>query len=98
MSGHVHQSPFVEGGSWADRIGETWVFNTGQQIGPTPANIALHLAEGEAVWTSLEGCQILSLAEAPVRPFARMREIPAWLRAGDRADPRPASPDVPAAG
>ena len=98
MSGHVHQSPFVEGGSWADRIGGTWVFNTGQQIGPTPANIALHLSEREAVWTSLEGCQILSLAEEPVRPFARMTEIPGWLRAGDPPDPRPASPDVPAAG
>jgi hypothetical protein len=70
MSGHVHQSPFVDGGSWADRIGGTWVFNTGQQIGPTPANIALHLTHGEAIWTSLDGCQILSLADAPVRPYA----------------------------
>jgi Icc-related predicted phosphoesterase len=98
MSGHVHQSPFVEGGSWADLMGKTWVFNTGQQIGPTPANIALHLTHGEAIWTSLEGCQILSLNEAPVRPYAKMREIPEWFKAGDPPDPRPASPGVPAAG
>jgi len=86
MSGHVHQSPFVPEGSWADRIGKTWVFNTGQQIGPTPANIALHLDHGEAVWTSLEGCQILSLADAPRRPFDRMTDIPDWFRAEDPAD------------
>jgi Icc-related predicted phosphoesterase len=61
MSGHVHQSPFVTGGAWADRMGNTWVFNTGQQIGPTPANIALHLSDSEAIWSSLEGRQVLSL-------------------------------------
>jgi hypothetical protein len=83
MSGHVHQSPFVDGGSWADRMGKTWVFNTGQQIGPTPANIALHLTHGEAIWTSLDGCQILSLNEAPVRPYPKMRAIPEWFKAGD---------------
>jgi hypothetical protein len=98
MSGHVHQSPFVEGGSWADRMGKTWVFNTGQQIGPTPANIALHLTHGEAIWTSLEGCQILSLGRGAGAALSRMREIPEWFKAGDPPDPRPASPGVPAAG
>lgn len=98
ISGHVHQSPFVEGGSWADRIGRTWVFNTGQQIGPTPANIALHLTHGEAIWTSIEGSQILSLQEPPRRPYARMVDVPDWLKAGDPADHPPALPDVPAAG
>jgi hypothetical protein len=29
VTGHIHQSPFVRDGSWADRIGSTWVFNTG---------------------------------------------------------------------
>jgi Icc-related predicted phosphoesterase len=97
MSGHVHHAPFVDGGSWADRLDATWVFNTGQQIGPTPANIALHLTHGEAIWTSLEGCQILSLVDSPSRPFARMRDIPDWFKAADPSDPRPVSPDVPAA-
>jgi Icc-related predicted phosphoesterase len=98
ISGHVHQSPFVEGGSWADRIGRTWVFNTGQQIGPTPANIALHLTHGEAIWTSIEGSQILSLQEPPRRPYPRMVDIPDWLKAGDRADHPLGSRDVPVAG
>ena len=87
MSGHIHQSPFVTGGSWADRIGRTWVFNTGQQIGPTPANIALHLTAAEAIWSSIEGCQILSLTEAPARPFAPLAEIPDWFRPGGPAHP-----------
>jgi Icc-related predicted phosphoesterase len=98
MSGHVHQSPFVENGSWADRMGRTWVFNTGQQIGPAPANIALHLTHGEAVWTSLEGCQILSLAKTPIRPFPKMTEIPSWLRAGDPPGPPSDPATVPTAG
>ena len=98
LSGHVHQSPFVDGGSWADRIGSTWVFNSGQQIGPTPANIALHLTQGEAIWSSLEGCQILSLGAAPTRPFSPMRAIPAWFRAEDPGDPDPAGADAPAVG
>jgi len=25
LTGHIHQSPFREGGSWVDRIGNTWV-------------------------------------------------------------------------
>ena len=41
LSGHIHQSPFVRGGSWIDRIGSTWVFNSGRQIGPTPAHIVI---------------------------------------------------------
>jgi Icc-related predicted phosphoesterase len=65
MSGHVHQSPFVNGGAWADRMGNTWVFNTGQQIGPMPANIELDLPQGEAIWTSLEGRHVLSLNTPP---------------------------------
>ena len=31
ISGHVHQSPFIADGSWFDRLGTTWVFNTGLQ-------------------------------------------------------------------
>ena len=41
LSGHVHQSPFVKDGSWVDRIGPTWVFNSGQQFGAPPAHIII---------------------------------------------------------
>ena len=36
FSGHVHQSPFAQGGSWVDRIGSTWVFNAGHQFERPP--------------------------------------------------------------
>src|SRR5690606_15407107 len=36
FSGHVHEAPFARDGSWVDRIGDTWVFNAGRQIGPIP--------------------------------------------------------------
>ena len=33
--------PSAPGGSWVDRIGETWVFNAGRQIGPVPTHVIL---------------------------------------------------------
>lgn len=41
MTGHIHQSPFRTGGSWVDRIGDTWVFNPGRQVGPCPTHIVV---------------------------------------------------------
>ncbi len=64
LTGHVHQSPFKPDGSWVDRIGGTWVFNAGHQIGPVPAHIELDLAEGRARWVSLMGVEEVSLAAA----------------------------------
>ncbi len=55
LAGHVHQAPFVAGGSWRDRCGPTWTFNAGQQIGPVPAHVVLDLGRGTAEWTSLAG-------------------------------------------
>jgi Icc-related predicted phosphoesterase len=55
LAGHVHQSPFKPDGGWTDRIGRTWVFNAGQQIGPVPARIELDLEANQAVWESLMG-------------------------------------------
>jgi hypothetical protein len=67
LSGHVHQSPFNLDGSWADRIGDTWIFNAGNQIGPVPARIEIDLDAGEARWFSLMGVEALDLA-SPVGP------------------------------
>jgi Icc-related predicted phosphoesterase len=50
LTGHVHQAPFVDGGGWADRIGDTWVFNAGQQPGPVPSHIVIDLSAREATW------------------------------------------------
>ena len=49
LSGHIHQSPFQKGGSWVDRIGNTWVFNAGRQIGPCPTHIVFDTDVGCAV-------------------------------------------------
>ena len=55
LTGHIHESPFKSDGSWADRIGKTWVFNAGSHIGDVPAHIILDLDAMIAKWYSLAG-------------------------------------------
>jgi Icc-related predicted phosphoesterase len=89
VAGHIHQSPFVKGGSWADRIGATWVFNAGRQYGVPPAYIAIETTVGEAVWISAMGVQTVRL-EAPLqRPIPSANAVPGWLAARTSA-PLPA--------
>jgi hypothetical protein len=64
LTGHVHEPPFKPDGSWADRIGDTWVFNPGRQIGPVPTRIEIDLGAGCASWRSLLGGEDLQLADA----------------------------------
>ena len=63
LAGHVHQPPFRPDGAWADRIGDTWVFNPGHQIGPIPAHIEIDLAAGAATWLSMLGVEELRLTD-----------------------------------
>ncbi len=84
FSGHVHQSPFVKNGSWADRIGKTWVFNVGQHAGAPPAHIILDTDAGEVLWLSAAGVQLVNLATELVRPIANISRPPPWLTSGDR--------------
>jgi Icc-related predicted phosphoesterase len=67
LTGHVHEPPFKSGGSWADRIGRTWVFNAGRQIGATPTRIELDLDEHRATWVSLMGVEEVDLRDAAQR-------------------------------
>ena len=67
LTGHVHESPFKPAGAWADRIGRTWVFNAGRQIGPVPAHIEIDLGTGTAHWRSMMGTETLQLG-APAAP------------------------------
>ena len=69
LTGHVHDPPFKPDGSWYDRIGDTWVFNAGRQIGRVPAHVELDLTEGRARWASLLGAEEVLLTEtvAPAR-------------------------------
>lgn len=68
LCGHIHQAPFRAGGSWVDRIAETWVFNAGQQIGPVPAHIIIDTGERTASWYSLAGAERLRLDDSEARP------------------------------
>lgn len=82
--GHVHQAPFVADGSWADRIGDTWVFNTGRQYGRPPTHIVLDTAEETALWFSAAGNQYVRMDRPLERPFPTLTELPTWLTGGDR--------------
>jgi len=66
LTGHVHESPFKPDGAWADRIGRTWVFNAGNQIGRVPAHVVLDLSAGQARWRSMLGTEIVELTSASV--------------------------------
>jgi Icc-related predicted phosphoesterase len=55
LSGHIHNAPFLDRGSWVDQVGETWVFNPGRQIGAVPTCISLDLVEQSVEWTSFQG-------------------------------------------
>jgi Icc-related predicted phosphoesterase len=61
LCGHVHEPPFKPDGGWADRIGDTWVFNAGRQIGTVPAHIEIDFDVGTARWWSLLGEEHLRL-------------------------------------
>jgi Icc-related predicted phosphoesterase len=66
LTGHVHESPFKPDGSWADRRGDTWVFNGGQQIGPVPSRVELDLETNVARWVSMLGTEEVDLAGGKV--------------------------------
>jgi hypothetical protein len=89
LTGHIHQSPFREGGSWVDRIGDTWVFNAGRQIGPVPCHIVVDARERRASWFSLAGAEHVDLDEpqarrVPLEAPARAQET---VGSGSRSDP-----------
>jgi Icc-related predicted phosphoesterase len=64
LSGHIHNAPFYQKGSWVDRIGKTWVFNVGRQPGPWPTYIVLDPDTMTAKWTSFEKESVQQLALA----------------------------------
>ncbi|MGR8999987.1 MAG: metallophosphoesterase family protein [Gammaproteobacteria bacterium] len=65
ISGHIHESPFKPDGSWADRIGKTWVLNAGSYIGDVPPHIVIYLEAMDAEWYSLAGNDIRQLSVTP---------------------------------
>jgi Icc-related predicted phosphoesterase len=61
LCGHIHEAPFKADGSWIDRMGATWLFNAGRQIGDVPARIEIDFARQAARWVSLAGIEDRSL-------------------------------------
>src|SRR6478672_8989887 len=93
ISGHVHQSPFIPDGSWFDRLGSTWVFNTGLQPGRPPTCIVLDFDESKAFWLAAGDERFIDLKAPLQRPAARIEQPPAWLTSlGRIADPILARP------
>lgn len=80
FSGHIHEAPFRRGGSWVDRIGPTWVFNSGRQIGDVPAHIVVDTEAREAAWFSLAGAELVGLDLPLQRPPTSIDALPAWLQ------------------
>lgn len=50
LTGHVHEAPFIPGGSWHDRLGETLIINAGRQSGPVPAHVVVDTGSRTASW------------------------------------------------
>ncbi len=61
LCGHIHQAPWVEGGSWHARLGQTWVFNAGKQLGRVPPHITLDTEAGTARWFGVFGSEEITL-------------------------------------
>lgn len=79
LCGHIHEAPFKRDGSWVDRIGASWVFNPGRQIGETPTHIAIDTGAREAAWFSLAGAERVRLDQPLQRPVAELQSMPDWL-------------------
>jgi Icc-related predicted phosphoesterase len=61
LCGHIHEAPFKTNGSWIDRVGDTWLFNAGRQVGDVPARIEIDFTRHSARWISLAGTDDRSL-------------------------------------
>jgi Icc-related predicted phosphoesterase len=61
LCGHIHEAPFKPDGGWARRLGGTWVFNPGAQIGEQPAHIVIDFGAATAQWKSLAGVERIAL-------------------------------------
>lgn len=99
LSGHVHQSPFTERGSWADRIGQTWVFNAGHRSMRVPPHVLVDTGPLIAYWNSGRATELANLSQALARPFTSLTDPPPWLLTmGQPAARPPAESHRPAGG
>lgn len=73
LSGHIHNAPFINKGSWIDRLGKTWVFNPGKQIGPQPTHLVFDLGLMCVEWISLEG-QVIQRLDLPASGVSELAD------------------------
>ena len=62
LCGHIHQAPWVDGGSWHARLGSTRVFNPGRQPGPVPPHVVLDTDAGTAEWYGVYDSETVAIA------------------------------------
>jgi Icc-related predicted phosphoesterase len=55
LTGHVHEAPYRDQGSWFDVIDGTTVLNAGRQLGPVPAHVIVDTGARRADWWTFEG-------------------------------------------
>jgi hypothetical protein len=88
ISGPCASIALAPDGSWFDRRGNTWVFNTGRQPGRPPTQIVLQIDDGMAFWLGDGEAQQIDLNAPLRRPAAPITDPPPWLEFLDRiADP-----------
>lgn len=61
LCGHVHESPFVDGGGWVAQVGATWVLNAGHEPGPVPAHVVIDIDGARCEWSASGGHAAVSL-------------------------------------
>jgi len=61
LCGHIHQAPWIEGGTWHAQLGSTRVFNAGKQPGKVPPHITFDLDAGTAEWFGVYDVETITL-------------------------------------
>jgi len=76
LTGHIHEAPFVDGGSWVDRIGSTWILNSGRETGSYPPHIIIDVQEQTAVWRTQENTEMVALNQPLQHSPKAVTEVP----------------------
>ena len=86
--GHVHQAPFVEMGSWIDRIGKTVVFNAGHQLGALPSYILLDTETSQVYWRGQAGTHSANINQPITDALEISGDVPDWVSSMGRLEAR----------
>ncbi|MGB1129003.1 MAG: metallophosphoesterase family protein [Haloferula sp.] len=64
LGGHIHNAPFVRGGSWIDQFEDSFLFNSGRQLGGVPTFTLIDTDAENAKWISIEDAEQADLKGA----------------------------------